>query len=142
MAAMKRQKRRKRRDMEYLDQYIEHQMTLRNWSMMDLVRATGLPRTTLSNLIGSQRVPTVATVVAIANAFEVPVTEVLEAAGFRVRPEVSDADTHSRYGRVIASITPLRELYDVLQKANIHQIEHILAYARQVIRRAENAQDQ
>jgi transcriptional regulator with XRE-family HTH domain len=128
-----------RQTMEYLDQYIRSKLQEKSdeqghpYTLADLARDTGLPRTTITNLIGSNRTPSLPTVAAIASTLHVPITEVIEACGLPIGPERHESAIALRYGRVIASITPLRELYHLLKSANLAQIEQVLAFARGVV---------
>lgn len=113
-------------------------MNALGWDQQELVEQTGLPRTTVANLLhGQNLMPKIPTVGALADALEVPPHEIMEACGVPLMAAPKDetrSEQAQRFGRVIDSIEPLRELYDILQGANLSQIEDVVTYARNVVR--------
>lgn len=126
----------------YLKTYLQDRLDERGWTQAEFVRLTGIPRTTVANLLyGYNKMPTIETIGALANALEVPLRQVIEACGVQIDAtpgEETSSEEARRYGRVIESIKPLRELFHLLSNANLRQINEVLTYAKGVVGDKEN----
>lgn len=69
------------------------QMERRGWTQRELARRAGLSHSTINFILNGRYTPKTATLVAIAQALTVPVSEVLQAAGV-------DWGTQARYDKV------------------------------------------
>lgn len=116
----------------YLGVYIASKLDEHNWTIQELVERTGMPRSTIANLMHTQRVPMLETISKLAQALDVPTAEIIEACGFSIRPEKTSQAEAERIGRVVHSIPSLRELFLVLSGAKPDQIEQVLAYVEGV----------
>lgn len=75
---------------EKFSTWLNDQLTERNWTQADLMRASGLPRGTISNILNNVRKPGSDVLQAIAHGLSIPTVTVYQAAG--LLPPLEDDD--------------------------------------------------
>jgi transcriptional regulator with XRE-family HTH domain len=105
-------------------------------SQQDLIERSGVPRSTIGNLlIGQNAEPQFRTAAHIAYTLGVSMDEIAQVCGYDVAPAPPKPDDERalRIGRMVLNVRPLAELFTLLRTANMADIEQVVSYARGVV---------
>lgn len=120
-----------------LGNYLRAKMSLRNMNQADLARATGLPEGTVSRYLNEPvPQPKLMTLVAISEGLQVPLVEIIQAAGFKVRSDASEEESADDEALLMLRSLPwVREILDDLAQLSEDDRRAVLAYLDALRRR-------
>lgn len=116
--------------------WLRAKLNERGMTQQDLIDRSGVPRSTIGNLlIGQNAEPQFRTAAHIAYTLNVSMDEIAQVCGYDVSPGAAKPDDEQalRIGRMILNVRPLAQLFRLLRTANMAEIDQIVSYARGVV---------